>query len=133
MIYLNPLTNNTIVLSLSEKLTITNPTYLFRFVHKESKVEYVCISAPVTDYSLGRQSFVIQTVSSGAVATSGQVALVYGDEYDYYIYAQTDTDNTDYTLADELVQQGLMKFNKPITERETYERAATTRKVYTRS
>jgi len=132
MIILEPNTENTVVLSLTEKVTIVSPTFLFRFVHKESKVEYVCIAPPVDDYSFERQSFVIETVASGAVALSGQVALVYGDEYNYYIYAQTSTTNTDYTLADELVQQGIMKFNKSITERTVYERGATTRKVYTR-
>lgn len=132
MIILEPLTENTIVLSLTEKVTINNPTFLFRFVNKESKIEYVCISEPVDDYSFQRQSFVLETVASGAVALNGQLALTIGDEYDYYIYAQTSTTNLDYTLANELVQQGLARFNKTITQRTEYDRGSTTRKVYTR-
>jgi hypothetical protein len=132
MIILEPNTVNLVVLSLSEKVTINNPTFLFRFVSKESKIEYVCISSPVEDYSFNRQSFNIETVASGAVALSGQVALITGDEYDYYVYAQSSTTNTDYTIANEQVQQGLARFNKTITQRSEYERGSTTRKVYTR-
>ena len=120
------------VLSLTEKVTIVSPTFLFRFVSKESKIEYICISEPIDDYSFERQSFNIETVASGAVALSGQLALVIGDEYNYYVYAQTSTTNLDYTLADELVQQGLARFNKTITARNEYDRGSTTRKVYTR-
>lgn len=132
MIILEPNTVNLVVLSLSEKVTINNPTFLFRFVSKESKIEYVCISSPVEDYSFNRQSFNIETVASGAVALSGQVALITGDEYDYYVYAQSSTINTDYTIANEQVQQGLARFNKTIIQRSEYERGSTTRKVYTR-
>jgi len=132
MIILEPNTENILVLSLSEKVTIQNPIYLFRFVSKESKVEYVCISAAIDDYSYGRQSFEVTTVTSGATALNGEVALIYGDEYNYYIYAQTSTTNLDYTLSDELIQEGLAKFNKPITTRTNYEREPTTRKVYQR-
>lgn len=133
MIQLEPNSANVVILSVLDLLTISSPTYLFRFVSKDSKEEYVCISAAVTTYSLYRQSFVITTVASSPVSLSGEIALVLGDEYNYYVYAQTSTTNLDYTLADELLEQGMMRYNKTITQREVYERTPTTRKVYTRS
>lgn len=130
MIILNPNTTNVLVLSLLEKTTINSPYYLFRFVSKQSKNEYVCLSASVDTYSHFRQSFNIVTTTGTPNPLNGEIKLVYGDEYDYYIYAQSSSTNVDYTESDELVQEGIMKYNKPITERTIYERGNTTRKVY---
>lgn len=132
MLIFYPLTQNLIVISTFEKVTITNPTYLFRFVNKETKIEYSCISAPIDTYSYNRQSFQITTKTSGANNLLGEIVLTIGDEYDYYIYAQESTTNLDYTLANELIEEGVMKYEKTITERNSYERGTTTRKVYTR-
>lgn len=109
-----------------------NAVYLFRFVSKQSEKEYVCLCEAGDTYSFFRQSFNIITTTSTPNPLIGELKLVYGDEYNYYIYAQTSTTNIDYTLAEELVQQGIMKFNKAITERTIYERGTTTREVYTR-
>lgn len=130
MIILQPNSTNVIVLSLLEKTTINNPVYLFRFVSKQSKNEYVCISHSIDTYSFSRKSYEIITISGTPNPLNGEIKLVYGDEYNYYIYAQSSSTNIDYTESDELVQEGIMKYNKPITERTTYERGNTTRKVY---
>lgn len=130
MIILNPNTTNVIVLSLLEKTTINTPTYLFRFVSKQSKNEYICLGIEGDTFSHFRKSYSITTTSGTPNPLNGEIKLVYGDEYDYYIYAQSSSTNVDYTESDELVQEGIMKYNKPITERTIYERGNTTRKVY---
>ena len=133
MILLQPNTENLIVLSLKEKVTLSAPYYyLFRFQNKESKVDYTCISAVIDEYDLGRQSFEITTKTSGANNLLGEIVLTIGDEYDYFVYAQESATNLDWELANELVGQGIMRFNKTIENRNTYERGTTTRKVYTR-
>jgi hypothetical protein len=132
MLYLVQNTTNTIILSLIEKVTISNPTFLFRFVHKETLNEYTCICAIDTLYSQDRQSFNIITKSTTPSPLAGELQLIYGDEYNYYIYAQASTTNLNYTLADELVEEGIMKFSKTITPRNKYARNTTTRKSYIR-
>lgn len=132
MIILESNTENQLVLSLSEKVTISDPYYLFRFVHKETKNEYICLSAAIENYTHNRQLFEITTVSGTPDPLVGEIALIYGDEYNYYIYAQTSSSNVDYTLSNELIQEGIMRYNKTIDTRQTYERTETTRKGYTR-
>lgn len=132
MLVFYPTTNNTIVITTLEKVTISSPTYLFRFVHKETLKEYLCISAVSELYSYGRQSFIIETVASGANPLVGQIVLTLGDEYNYYVYAQESTTNLDYTLANEMIEQGIMKYEATIESRNEYERGTTTRNVYTR-
>lgn len=132
MLVFLPSTQNLIVVSTFEKVTISNPIYLFRFVNKETKIEYSCISAPIDTYSYNRQSFQITTKASSANNLIGEIVLTIGDEYDYYIYAQQSTTNLDYTLANELIEEGLMRYEKTIATRNKYERGSTTRKVYTR-
>ena len=132
MLIFYPLTQNLIVISTFEKVTITNPTYLFRFVNKETLQEVTCISSPIDTYSYNRQSFQITTKSSGANNLIGEIVLTIGDEYNYYIYAQESTTNLDYTLANELIEEGVMRYEKTITERNSYDRGTTTRKVYQR-
>lgn len=126
-------TTNYIVLSLKEKVTISEPYYyLFRFINKESKQETSCICNDIDEYEYGRQGFNLTVMSSGADNLSGQIVLSIGDEYGYYIYAQESSTNLNYTLANELVESGLMRFNKTITDRNEYIRTNTNRKVYTR-
>lgn len=133
MLVLEPNSENIVILSLTEKVTLNAPYYyLFRFENKESKDNYTCICSPIDNYDLSRQSFEVITKTSGANNLIGEIVLSIGDEYDYYVYAQTSSTNLDYTLANELVGQGIMKFNKAITQRNEYTRGATTRKVYTR-
>jgi hypothetical protein len=132
MIILNSNTENQLVLSLSEKVTINNPYYLFRFVHKETKNEYICLAAAIENYTHNRQLFEITTVNTTPDPLAGELELIYGDEYNYYIYAQTSSSNVDYTLSDELIQEGIMKYNKAVDSRQTYERNSNTRKSYIR-
>lgn len=132
MLLFTPNTENLIVVSTFEKVTISNPYYLFRFVNKETFQEVTCIASPIDTYSYNRQSFEIVTKISGANNLIGEIVLTIGDEYNYYIYAQESSTNLDYTLANELIEEGIMRYNKTITERNAYERGTTTRKVYTR-
>ena len=132
MIILNPNTTNVVVLSLRELTSINNPYYLFRFVSKQSEKEYTCICMAGDLYSFDRYSYNVVCTSGTPNPLNGELNLVYGDEYNYFIYAQASSTNVDYTMSDERVQQGIMKYNKTITERVSYDRGTTTREVYTR-
>ena len=130
MIYLKENQNNIVALTLTEKTTINAPTYLFRFVNKQTNLEYVCISEDLSGYLARYNKFNILTTTSTPDPLEGELKLPLGDEYEYYIYAQISTTNLNYLLADEVVETGLMKHQKEFTERKTFTNGTTTRKVF---
>lgn len=122
-------TNEKIDLTLSEKTTISNPTYLFEFINNQGFQKVYCICADTSLYKERYNRFSIVVKTSGAVALSGEINLTLGDEYDYNVYAQSSTTNLDPALADEIVESGYMTYDKSMTSRAEYENL-TTRKVY---
>ena len=130
MILLQENTANIVVLTLTEKTTINAPTYLLRFVNKQTNVEYVCISTDTSTFKQRYNKFTITTQTTTPNPLSGQLRLSLGDEYEYYIYAQVSTTNLDYKLSNEMVESGLMRFDKILTDRKIYNNGTTTRKVF---
>ena len=108
MIKINRNTVNNRFLTLSEKTTISDPTYLFSFVNSTTKIakNFIC---PIISTSERGQEFNIEEVSAGTEdLLDGKVKLVTNGTYDYYIYAQSSTTNLVVADADELVEQGRM-------------------------
>ena len=130
MILLQENTSNIVVLTLSEKTTINAPTYLFRFVNKQTNVEYLCIAADTSVFKTRYNKFTITTQNTTPNPLLGQLKLTLGDEYEYYMYAQVSTTNLDYKLSDEMVESGLMRYDKSLTNRIIFENGTTTRKVF---
>ena len=130
MILLQENTANIVVLTLTEKTTINAPTYLFRFVNKQTNVEYLCISADTSVYKSRYNKFTITTQNTTPNPLLGQLKLTLGDEYEYYIYAQVSTTNLDYTLSNQMVESGIMRYDKSLTNRIIFENGTTTRKVF---
>ena len=122
-------TNEKVDLTLTEKTTISNPTYLFEFINNQGFGKVYCICADTSLYPERYNRFTIVVKSSGAVPLNGEINLTLGDEYDYNIYAQTSTTNLNPALADEVVESGYMTYDKSMTSRSEYENL-TTRKVY---
>jgi len=121
---------NIVVLTLTEKVTITDPTFLFEFYNNQTFVKYYCIADDVSLYPDRYNKFTITLTAGVPVPLSGEVSLPIGDEYNYTVYAQTSTTNLDPALADEVVEIGYMTFDKTFTERVEYNGAETTRKAY---
>lgn len=130
MIYLKENQNNIVALTLTEKTTINAPTYLFRFVNKQTNLEYVCISQDLSGYLARYNKFIIKTMNTTPTPLLGELKLPLGDEYEYFIYAQISTTNLDYKLSNEVVETGLMRHQKEFTERKTFINGTTTRKVF---
>ena len=130
MILLQENTANIVVLTLSEKTTINAPTYLFRFVNKQTNQEYVCIQTDTSVFKSRYNKFTITTQSTTPNPLLGQLKLSLGDEYEYYIYAQVSTTNLDYKLSNEMVESGIMRYDKILTDRKIYTNGTTTRKVF---
>ena len=78
MILINKNSSNEVVLTLSEKTSITSPTYLFEFTNDSTKQTKVFISA---DYSNNKERFNVFNIieTSTEVPLTGRVSLTIGD------------------------------------------------------
>lgn len=87
-------------LTLSEKTTISNPYYLFNLTHLLTDQ---VVNVILTDISTHKERYNQFAVVEGTTFT-----LLTG-EYQYKVYAQTSSTNTNPSLANELVETGLLK------------------------
>jgi len=130
MIYLIPENENVVVVTLTEKTTINAPVYLFRFISNEEKKEFVCISADLSNYKQRYNKFILETIETTPNPLLGQLKLTLDGQFDYYIYAQHSTTNLDYELATELVEEGIMIYDKAPTERKIFDNGEQERAVF---
>ena len=93
-------------LTLTEKVTIDNPTFLFSLTNRTTNTEYNFILTDVSAYTERYNKFQF---------IEGTDADLYTGEYEYKVYAQTSDSNLDPSLADELVEQGILKCNDSST------------------
>ena len=89
-------------LTLTEKTTISDPTYLFSITHRLTNTTTNFILTDVSAYTERYNKFEV---------TEGSTFEVYAGEFSYRVYAQTSPSNTDPDNADELVEQGILKVN----------------------
>ena len=104
MILINKNSSNEVVLTLSEKTSIVNPTYLFEFINDATKETKLFISA---DYSNNKERFNIFNIieTSTEVPLTGRVSLTVGN-WKYNIYQQTSTSNLVVANSGGLVENG---------------------------
>lgn len=89
-------------LTLTEKTTIANPTYLFSVTQRQSNTISNFIMPDVSSYKERYNKFVFE---------EGVTAELYTGEFMYKVYAQTSPSNLNPSLADELVEEGILKVN----------------------
>ena len=106
MLQINKAESKSWYLTLTEKTTIANPTYLFSLTHRLSNVQYNFILTDTSAYIERYNEFAI---------TEGTTVTLDAGEYQYEIYAQTSPSNTNPALANELVEQGIVKVDFDVT------------------
>ena len=106
MLQINKQESKSWYLTLTEKTTIANPTYLFSLTHRLTNVAYNFILADTSSYTTRYNKFDI---------TEGTTVTLDAGEYEYEIYAQTSPTNLDPTLANELVEEGIVKVDFDVT------------------
>jgi hypothetical protein len=106
MLQINKAESKSWYLTLSEKTTIANPKYLFSLTHRLTNTAYNFILTDTSAYVERYNEFAI---------TEGTTVTLDAGEYQYEIYAQTSSTNLDPTLADELVEQGIVKVDFDVT------------------
>lgn len=89
-------------LTLSEKTTISNATYLFSIHHRLTDTITNFILIDVSTHKERYNQFEVDENDLNA----------YTGEYEYKVYAQTSTTNLNPLLSAELVEQGILKINE---------------------
>ena len=98
--------NQNLTFTLTEKTTISNPTYLFCFQSDQTFTDY-CVIATVQSNTQRANIFTIEEGVNDPL--NGQIILGNVGFYSYTVYAQSSTTNLDPSLADEEVESGKMK------------------------
>lgn len=106
MLQINKAESKSWYLTLSEKTTIANPTYLFSLTHRLSNAQYNFILTDTSPFVERYNEFEI---------TEGTTVTLDAGEYLYEIYAQSSPSNLDPALANELVEQGIVKVDFDVT------------------
>jgi hypothetical protein len=99
MIKITRNSNNTVVLTLTEKATLTAPVYLFRFINDMQKTEKTFIAADLSSYPNRYNQFLITETSGSEVLTSGTVTLSPAGFWHYEIYEQSSSSNLNHSLS----------------------------------
>lgn len=86
-------------LTLTEKVTISNPYFLFSVTHRQTMRVYNFILTDVSTFKDRYNKFSIDETDYN----------FYEGEYMYEVYAQTSSTNLDPSLANELVEEGILK------------------------
>jgi hypothetical protein len=83
---------NTLTVTLTEKATVSNPIYLFKFTNQTSNVAYWFISSDTSQFKQRYNKFLL-TEKNNANTLNGEITLGLEGRYDYEIY-QTNLANT---------------------------------------
>lgn len=107
-------------LTLTEKTTISNPTYLFSFESIENEFKNF-IATDISSYTDRYNQFVITEVGTGGTEDlyNGEVILLPTGFWNYTIYAQDSTGNLTPASAGEIVERGkvlVRDLNNPIVD-----------------
>lgn len=86
-------------LTLTEKVTISNPKFLFSVTHRQTMKEYNFLLSDVSAFKERYNKFSINENTYN----------FFEGEYMYNVYAQTSSVNIIPSLANELVEEGILK------------------------
>lgn len=105
MIYFTKGQTSEVILTLKEKQNLTSPNYLFRFVNRVTNVEVKFVLLNAADLSQYKDRYSKFSIVTNTYFVSSNVG-----EWEYYIYEQTSTTNTNPDLA-HLLENGIMRLS----------------------
>lgn len=106
MIHLTKNSSSEIVLTLTEKQTLTTPNYLFWFKSRGTNQEVAFVVLNADDTSGFKDRFNEFTIDVNDYFENSPEG-----DWEYKIYEQTSTSNTDPALAANLLEVGIMRLN----------------------
>ena len=101
--------NNFLIFTLSEKVTLTNPYYLFTFKHQVLMSSVNFIASDVSGFPTRFNKFLITETTGSVNLTSGVVSLPETGFYEYAIYEQTSSSNLNVANVTGLLEIGMVK------------------------
>jgi hypothetical protein len=107
MIYLTKGSTSQIILTLKEKQTLSAPNYLFVFTHRGSNIEVKFVILNAADTSAFKDRF-----NQFSIVTNTYFGTQDSGEWEYQIYEQTSTTNTNPANATGLIETGIMRLNE---------------------
>ena len=108
-------------LTLSEKVTIANPYFLFSLIHSQTETTTNIILTDVSTFPERYNKFIV---------IEGTTFTLYTGQYKYIVYAQTSSTNTNPNLANEEVESGILLVNSN-AQSEVFYQDIDTEKFYT--
>ena len=119
MILINENTSNTVILTLSEKTTLTNVNYLFEVYNDMTNIYKYFIAQDISTNKLRYNEFIItETITEFPLL--GQINLITEGFYKYNVYEQASPSNLNPLLALNLIDKGKLKFVKATTSNVVY-------------
>ncbi len=108
MILINKNTSNTVVLTLSEKTTLTNAVYLFEVINDQSSEVKCFIAEDISPNPVRYNEFnFIENTTEDLL--NGTFELELTGDYTYNVYEQTSTTNLDPALATNKIETGKLQ------------------------
>lgn len=95
------------ILTLTEKQTLTTPNYLFRFTNRTTYSEVTFVKTNASDTSAFKYRF-----NEFSIVTSTYFSNQPSGEWLYYVYEQASATNKDYTKSTGLLEEGIMRLNE---------------------
>ena len=119
MILINKNTTNTVILTLSEKTTLTNAVYLFEVINDMSNEVKCFIAADISTNKLRYNEFeFIENVTEDLL--NGTFTLTLSGFYKYNVYEQTSTTNLNPLLALNLIDKGKLNVASQLSDYPVY-------------
>ena len=111
MIIINKDSNSTIVMTLTEKSTLSSPNYLFYLTSDVTRQSKAFIASDLSSFPARFNEFLITETSGTENLTSGTVTLEPEGQWTYAVYEQTSSSNLDPSQADNTtpVEVGMVK------------------------
>jgi hypothetical protein len=103
MIRLTKGQTQSIILTLTEKQLLTNPNYLFVFTNRSANTEVKFVQLNNTDVSQYKERF-----NEFSIVTNTNFANALNGQYDYEVYEQASTSNTNPTGLN-MLESGIME------------------------
>ena len=125
MIIITQATSNIVILTLTEKVTLSSPKFLFVFKNDVTNVSYYFIAADTSRYN----KFSITEMADGNPLI-GQIQLSEEGFYGYTVYEQESSSNLDPALATGIVEVGKVLVKGTEATVTSYDEQTKTRKTY---
>lgn len=109
MIIINKNSVNTVITTLTEKVSISNPYFLFRFTSDYSREQVIFLASNVSAYTDRYDKFSITETSGTTDLSNGVISLTPTGEWTYEIFQQTSSSNLDINYTGALLETGKVR------------------------